>query len=65
MWGNFPKGRCPWDIPDDLREGYSCLTGIEMLPTPAPERFSIINDPDTGIRLYGEANQREGRTQNA
>ena len=52
----------PFFIPDDLREDYSCLTGIEMLPTPPPERFSIINDPDTGIRLPWEANQREGRT---
>jgi hypothetical protein len=52
----------PRFIPANLREEYSALTGIEMLPTPLPERFSIINDPDTGIRLPGEANQREGRT---
>ncbi len=55
----------PRFIPANLREEYSALTGIEMLPTPLPERFSIINDPDTGIRLPGVANQREGRTHTA
>ena len=52
----------PRFIPADLYKEYSALTGIEMLPSPLPERFSIINDPDTGIRLPGEADQREGRT---
>jgi hypothetical protein len=33
-----------------------------MVPALPPERFSLINDPDTGIRLPTEANQREGRT---
>ena len=52
----------PRFIPADLYEEYSALTGIEMLPSPLSERFSIINGPDTGIRLPGQAKQREGRT---
>jgi len=52
----------PRFIPDDLREDYTRLTGIKMLPTPPPERFSIINDPDIGIRLPGKRNQEERLT---
>lgn len=52
----------PRFIPDDLRADYSRLTGIKMLPVPPIERFSIINDPDVGIRLPGEENQGEGCT---
>jgi hypothetical protein len=49
-------------IPEDLREDYSRLTGIPILVDPLPRRYSILNDPDTGIRLPGENNQPEGRT---
>lgn len=67
FWGQLladwaPLFADPRFIPADLYKEYSALTGIEMLPSPLPERFSIINDPDTGIRLPGEADQREGRT---
>lgn len=67
FWGQLladwaPLFADPRFIPADLCNEYSALTGIEMLPSPLPERFSIINDPDTGIRLPGEADQREGRT---
>lgn len=33
-----------------------------MLPTRPPSKYSILNDPDTGIRLPDGANQKEGRT---
>jgi hypothetical protein len=49
-------------IPDDLQEEFTRLTGIPMLSDSPPEPYSILNDPDTGIRLPGERNQRESRT---
>lgn len=52
----------PEFIPEDFRKEYSTLTMIEML-SPLPEGcYSILNDPDTGIRLPGENNQAESRT---
>ena len=33
-----------------------------MLPDKPPLKYSILNDPDTGVRLPGETNQKEGRT---
>jgi len=49
-------------IPEDMREDYTQLTGIPILTDELPHGHSILNDPDVGIRLPGERNQREGRT---
>lgn len=52
-------------IPDEMREDFTLLTRIPILPilTETPQKlFSILNDPDTGIRLPGEKNQNEGRS---
>jgi hypothetical protein len=51
----------PRFLPKDLREGFSRLTGIPVLTDRHPREYSILNDPDTGIRLPGEENQTEGR----
>ena len=40
---------------------FTRLTGISMLPDSPQQPYSILNDPDTGIRLPGENNQRESR----
>jgi hypothetical protein len=69
LWCNLfsewaPLYANPDFIPDDenLRQDFTRLTGIPMLPEHPPNSFSILNDPDVGIRLPGEKNQREGRT---
>jgi hypothetical protein len=49
-------------IPEDLRTNFTLLTGIPMLTDNRPDVFSILNDPDTGIRLPGEQNQSESRS---
>ncbi len=49
-------------IPEDLRENFTLLTGIPMLMDNRPEVFSILNDPDTGIRMPGELNKNESRS---
>ncbi len=48
-------------IPIDLQQEFMQLTKIPMLPDDPPSIYSILNDPDTGIRLPGEENQTEGR----
>jgi hypothetical protein len=52
----------PRFIPAELRPDFMQLTGIPILPAHPPTAFSILNDPDTGIRLPGEDNQSESRT---
>ncbi len=52
----------PRFIPEDLRAEFTQLTRIPMLPDKPTGPFSILNDPDTGIRLPGEGNQSEGRS---
>src|SRR6185295_2198576 len=52
----------PRFIPPDLRHDLTRLTGIPMLSEKTPSRYSILNDPDTGIRLPGEDNQIESRS---
>ena len=52
----------PRFIPIDLRKNFTQLTRIPMLTNEHPIPYSILNDPDTGIRLPDEKNQREGRT---
>lgn len=51
----------PQFIPIDMREQYTQLTKVEMLPTNCKKKYSVLNDPDTGIRLPGGTNQNEGR----
>lgn len=55
----FADGRF---IPEDIREHFSLFTKIPILKELPQESFSVLNDPDTGIRLPGEINQKEGRT---
>lgn len=52
----------PCFIPEDLRSDFTRMTRILMLPENPPKPYSILNDPDTGIRLPDETNQKEGRT---
>jgi hypothetical protein len=46
-------------IPADLREDFTRLTNIPMLPPMRPGAYTILNDPDTGIRLPQEKNHQE------
>jgi hypothetical protein len=43
----------PQFLPQDLREDFTRLTGIPLLTGRHPRDYSILNDPDTGIRLPG------------
>jgi hypothetical protein len=45
-----------------MRDDFTRLTGIPILDQIPTTPFSILNDPDTGVRLPNEKNQREGRT---
>ena len=47
---------------DDIKTEFTRLTKIPILTDIQQGSFSILNDPDTGIRLPGEKNQNEGRT---
>ncbi len=49
-------------LPDDLYQEFTQLTRIPILQGQPPRHFSILNDPDTGIRLPSANNQAEGRT---
>jgi hypothetical protein len=51
----------PRFVPADVRREFTRLTLIPMLMSVPPAPYSILNDPDTGIRLPGEDNQAEGR----
>jgi hypothetical protein len=51
----------PRFIPEDLRADFTRLTGIPMLHDAPPGPYSILNDPDTGIRLPDEHNQTQSR----
>lgn len=57
-----PLYATPTFIPIDLRQEFTQLTRIPMLPDDPPSIYSILNDPDIGIRLPGEDNQEEGYT---
>ncbi len=71
FWGDLLRDTAPLlaephFIPDDLRTGdpgmdYTKLTGIPVLAGQHPNRYSILNDPDTGIRLPGRK-QNSSRT---
>lgn len=52
----------PRFIPIELQSDFTKLTSIPILTGELPMVFSILNDPDTGIRLPGEDNQSESRT---
>jgi hypothetical protein len=52
----------PRFLPECLREDFTRLTEIPIMLPPLPDRFSILNDPDTGIRLPNAVNQRVTRT---
>ncbi len=52
----------PRFIPDDLSAEFTKMTGITMLEGKPARPYSILNDPDTGVRLPGEQNQSEGRS---
>jgi len=67
LWQQFladwaPLYAEPRFLPQDLREDFTRLTGIPVLTDQRPPEYSILNDPDTGVRLPGEGNQAEGRT---
>jgi hypothetical protein len=57
-----PLYAAPAFILTDLQQEFTQLTRIPMLPTRPPSKYSILNDPDTGIRLPGKTNQKEART---
>ena len=51
----------PRFVPEDLQEEFTLLTGIPMLHGAPHKSYSVLNDPDVGIRLPGEENQGESR----
>ncbi len=61
LQGWAPLGAEPSFIPEDLREDFTLLTGVPILDRKPSQPYSILNDPDTGIRLPGETNQTESR----
>src|SRR5690242_10168419 len=48
-------------IPHELQADFTRLTGVAMLRNTPSSPYSILNDPDTGIRLPDESNQIESR----
>jgi hypothetical protein len=50
----------PRFIPEDIRPDFTAITRIPILAERRPTIYSILNDPDTGIRLPDRENQREG-----
>jgi hypothetical protein len=48
-------------IADDIQADFTRLTGVPMLRGVPSGHYSVLNDPDTGIRLPDEDNQRESR----
>lgn len=67
MWGDM---LCHWAplyadaryIPFEMQKDFTQLTGIPILKAAPDTPYSILNDPDTGIRMPGEKNQSTGRT---
>jgi len=54
---NAPLYAEPRFIPIELRADFTRLTCIPILSDRPAAPVSILNDPDTGIRLPGESNQ--------
>src|SRR4051794_19585042 len=48
-------------IPGELQTDFTRLTGIPILENTPSGPYSILNDPDVGIRLPAERNQTESR----
>ena len=48
-------------IPAELRGDFTKLTGIEMANLALTGAYSLLNDPDTGVRLPGKTDQSEGK----
>jgi hypothetical protein len=51
----------PRFIPEDLQADFTRLTRVPMLHDAPSGPYSILNDPDTGIRLPNEDNQTQSR----
>lgn len=52
----------PRFIPRELQSDYTHLTGIRMLGPEIVSAYSLLNDPDTGIRAPDAKVQSEGRS---
>jgi hypothetical protein len=50
----------PRFIPENIRGEFTAFTRIPILADSRPPIYSILNDPDTGIRLPDRENQSEG-----
>ncbi len=50
----------PQFVPVDLWEDFTRMTRIPVMTEDLPSRFSLFNDPHTGIRLPRQTNQKEG-----
>ncbi len=66
MWRQLLDGTStlyahPRFIEAHLRDQFQRLTGIETISGKLPDHCSILNDPDTGIRLPFAKNQSESR----
>ena len=64
MWQDVLAGWAPLNaerslIPDDLKKDFTTITRIPMLTDKQTGKYSILNDPDVGIRLPGQENQSE------
>jgi hypothetical protein len=51
----------PRFIPEDVRADFTRLTGIPILRDAPKAAYSILNDPDTGIRLPDGDDQTQSR----
>ncbi len=66
LWRDLLRGWAPLFaeprfIPEELLDDFTMFTRIPLLDGAWPTRLSVLNDPDTGIRLPGQTNQAEGR----
>ena len=52
----------PRFIPNEIRREFTAFTRIPILGAHRPAAYSLLNDPDTGIRLPDRSNQSEGFT---
>ena len=52
----------PRFLPENIRDAFTRLTGIHALMNVPPSKYSILNDPDTGIRLPTGKKKNEGRS---
>src|SRR5687768_6561298 len=52
----------PRFIPAELRPDFTLITHIPILGDDPPRAYSILNDPNTGVRLPSRPDQSEGRS---